>query len=69
MSDEPLSVEPVEANGATVGDALAGAAKGFPAWAATPIQARGAALERTADLYEQHRDALIARPAVAPASV
>src|SRR3954467_8017310 len=49
-----------EANGETVPDALAGAAKGFPAWAATPVETRASALERTADLYEQHRDALLA---------
>src|SRR3954467_4498226 len=49
-----------EANGETVPDALAGAAKGFPAWVATPVETRASALERTADLYEQHRDALLA---------
>src|SRR5215213_1060720 len=49
-----------EANGEAVPDALAGAAKGFPAWAATPVETRASALERTADLYEQHRDALLA---------
>jgi RHH-type proline utilization regulon transcriptional repressor/proline dehydrogenase/delta 1-pyrroline-5-carboxylate dehydrogenase len=49
-----------EADGETVSDALAGAAKGFPAWAATPVETRASALERTADLYEQNRDALLA---------
>ena len=49
-----------QAKGESVADALNGAAKGFAAWNATPVADRAAALERTADLYEKHRDALIA---------
>jgi len=48
------------AGGATVQEALAAAAKGFARWAAHPIEDRAAALEHTADLYQQNRDALIA---------
>ena len=49
-----------EADEAIAAEALAAAAKGFAAWAARPVAERAAALERTADLYEQHRDALLA---------
>jgi RHH-type transcriptional regulator, proline utilization regulon repressor / proline dehydrogenase / delta 1-pyrroline-5-carboxylate dehydrogenase len=49
-----------EADDAIVRDALAAAAKGFPAWAARPVAERAAALERAADAFEQNRDALIA---------
>ncbi len=49
-----------QSKGENVADALAGAAKGFAAWNATPVDDRAAALERIADLYEQSRDALIA---------
>ena len=49
-----------QAKGESVADALNGAEKGFAAWNATPVADRAAALERTADLYEKHRDALIA---------
>jgi RHH-type proline utilization regulon transcriptional repressor/proline dehydrogenase/delta 1-pyrroline-5-carboxylate dehydrogenase len=48
------------ATGESVADALNGAAKGFAGWNGTPVADRAAALERTADLYETHRDALIA---------
>jgi RHH-type proline utilization regulon transcriptional repressor/proline dehydrogenase/delta 1-pyrroline-5-carboxylate dehydrogenase len=48
------------AKGETVAQALSGAEAGFAAWNATPVAERAAALERTADLYERHRDALIA---------
>ena len=49
-----------EASDAIVREALAAAAKGFPAWAARPVDERAAALDRTADLFEQNRDALVA---------
>jgi RHH-type transcriptional regulator, proline utilization regulon repressor / proline dehydrogenase / delta 1-pyrroline-5-carboxylate dehydrogenase len=49
-----------QAKGDSVAAALAGAARGFTAWNATPIETRAAALERVADLYERNRDALIA---------
>ena len=49
-----------EADEAIAAQALAAAAKGFAAWAARPVEERAAALERTADLYEQNRDALLA---------
>ena len=32
----------------------------FPAWSATPVDARAAVLDRLADLLEEHRDALMA---------
>jgi RHH-type proline utilization regulon transcriptional repressor/proline dehydrogenase/delta 1-pyrroline-5-carboxylate dehydrogenase len=51
---------PRQANGESVTEALNGAAKGFAAWNATPVEARAAALDRTADLYERNRDALLA---------
>jgi RHH-type proline utilization regulon transcriptional repressor/proline dehydrogenase/delta 1-pyrroline-5-carboxylate dehydrogenase len=49
-----------QATGESVADALNGAEKGFAAWNATPVADRAASLERAADLYEKHRDALIA---------
>jgi RHH-type proline utilization regulon transcriptional repressor/proline dehydrogenase/delta 1-pyrroline-5-carboxylate dehydrogenase len=49
-----------EADAAIAVEALAAAARGFSAWAAQPVSARAAALERTADLYEQNRAALLA---------
>jgi RHH-type proline utilization regulon transcriptional repressor/proline dehydrogenase/delta 1-pyrroline-5-carboxylate dehydrogenase len=49
-----------QTKGESVADALNGAEKGFAPWNATPVAERAAALERTADLYETHRDALIA---------
>jgi len=49
-----------QAKAQSVSNALDGGARGFAAWNATPVQARAAALERTADLYERNRDALIA---------
>jgi RHH-type proline utilization regulon transcriptional repressor/proline dehydrogenase/delta 1-pyrroline-5-carboxylate dehydrogenase len=48
------------AKDATAGAALSAAAIGFAAWNATPVEARAAALERAAALYEQNRGALIA---------
>ncbi|MEA2929254.1 MAG: RHH-type transcriptional regulator, proline utilization regulon repressor / proline dehydrogenase [Hyphomicrobiales bacterium] len=49
-----------EANDAIVRDALGAAAKGFPPWAARPIDERAAAVERAADLFEEDRGPLIA---------
>jgi len=40
--------------------AMAAAAAGFPAWAATPCEERAAVLERAAELLEQHRGELLA---------
>jgi RHH-type proline utilization regulon transcriptional repressor/proline dehydrogenase/delta 1-pyrroline-5-carboxylate dehydrogenase len=40
---------------AIVTAAMAAAASGFPAWAATPLEQRGAILDRAGDLLEQHR--------------
>ncbi len=40
--------------------AMAAAAAGFPAWAATACEERAAVLERTAELLEQHRGELLA---------
>lgn len=41
--------------------AMAGAAAAFPAWDRTPVAERAAALERAADLIEDHRAGLMAR--------
>jgi RHH-type proline utilization regulon transcriptional repressor/proline dehydrogenase/delta 1-pyrroline-5-carboxylate dehydrogenase len=49
-----------QAKGESVSDALAGAAKGFTAWSEMSVADRAIALDRTAGLYEKHRDALIA---------
>jgi RHH-type transcriptional regulator, proline utilization regulon repressor / proline dehydrogenase / delta 1-pyrroline-5-carboxylate dehydrogenase len=49
-----------EGDGAIVTAAMAAAAAGFPAWAATPVAQRAAALERAADLVEARRGPLIA---------
>jgi RHH-type proline utilization regulon transcriptional repressor/proline dehydrogenase/delta 1-pyrroline-5-carboxylate dehydrogenase len=49
-----------EADEAVVRAAVAAAAAGFPAWAATPVEARAAALERSADVLEEGRGRLIA---------
>jgi RHH-type proline utilization regulon transcriptional repressor/proline dehydrogenase/delta 1-pyrroline-5-carboxylate dehydrogenase len=49
-----------EADATTAAQALAAAAQGFAAWAARPVEARAAALERTADLFEQNRAGLLA---------
>ncbi|MEJ1156881.1 bifunctional proline dehydrogenase/L-glutamate gamma-semialdehyde dehydrogenase PutA [Prosthecomicrobium sp. N25] len=50
----------VEATPAVAADAMAAAARGFPAWSATPVEIRAAALERAADLLEGNRDRLMA---------
>jgi RHH-type proline utilization regulon transcriptional repressor/proline dehydrogenase/delta 1-pyrroline-5-carboxylate dehydrogenase len=48
-----------EGDEAIVNAAMAAAAAGFPAWAATPCEERAQVLERAADRIEQDRDALI----------
>jgi RHH-type transcriptional regulator, proline utilization regulon repressor / proline dehydrogenase / delta 1-pyrroline-5-carboxylate dehydrogenase len=49
-----------EGDEAIVNAAMAAAAAGFPSWAATPRDQRAAALERAADLLEDHRGDLLA---------
>jgi RHH-type transcriptional regulator, proline utilization regulon repressor / proline dehydrogenase / delta 1-pyrroline-5-carboxylate dehydrogenase len=49
-----------EGDEAIVRAAMAAAAAGFPAWAATPCEERAAALERAAGLLEDHRGELLA---------
>ena len=44
---------------ATVDELVSGAAAAFPAWSATPVETRAAALERLADLLEVHRTELM----------
>jgi RHH-type proline utilization regulon transcriptional repressor/proline dehydrogenase/delta 1-pyrroline-5-carboxylate dehydrogenase len=49
----------VAATAAQVSEAVTAARTAFPKWAATPVDARAAALERTADLIETNRAWLI----------
>ncbi|MFZ0425487.1 MAG: bifunctional proline dehydrogenase/L-glutamate gamma-semialdehyde dehydrogenase PutA [Xanthobacteraceae bacterium] len=49
-----------EADATLVRSAVAAAAAGFPAWAATPIEERAVALERAADRLELNRGRLLA---------
>ncbi|HTQ82906.1 MAG TPA: bifunctional proline dehydrogenase/L-glutamate gamma-semialdehyde dehydrogenase PutA [Pseudolabrys sp.] len=49
-----------DGDAAIVGAAIAAAQAGFPAWSATPVAQRAAALERAGDLIEQNRGRLIA---------
>jgi RHH-type proline utilization regulon transcriptional repressor/proline dehydrogenase/delta 1-pyrroline-5-carboxylate dehydrogenase len=49
-----------EADDAIVISAMAAAAAGFPAWAATPVDERAAVLERAADRLEVNRGRLLA---------
>jgi RHH-type transcriptional regulator, proline utilization regulon repressor / proline dehydrogenase / delta 1-pyrroline-5-carboxylate dehydrogenase len=49
-----------EADDAIVISAMAAAAAGFPAWAATPVDERSAVLERAADRLEVNRGRLLA---------
>src|SRR5206468_3278432 len=63
LSDVKNAGPLAQAKGGNVQDALAGAARGFAAWNATPLGERAASLERSADLFERHRDGLIALPA------
>jgi RHH-type proline utilization regulon transcriptional repressor/proline dehydrogenase/delta 1-pyrroline-5-carboxylate dehydrogenase len=55
-----IALPGIEGDEAIVRAAMAAAAAGFPAWAATPCEERAAALERAADRLEQERGALIA---------
>jgi RHH-type proline utilization regulon transcriptional repressor/proline dehydrogenase/delta 1-pyrroline-5-carboxylate dehydrogenase len=48
-----------ESDQASLGAAIAAAALGFPAWAATPVGERAAALERAAGLLQQNRGRLL----------
>ncbi len=52
--------EVVEASAADVAEACAAAAAAQPAWDATPVETRAAALERLADALEADRPALLA---------
>jgi RHH-type proline utilization regulon transcriptional repressor/proline dehydrogenase/delta 1-pyrroline-5-carboxylate dehydrogenase len=49
-----------EGDEAVVRGAFAAAQAGFPAWNAAPVETRAAALDRAADLLEEHRGPLIA---------
>jgi RHH-type proline utilization regulon transcriptional repressor/proline dehydrogenase/delta 1-pyrroline-5-carboxylate dehydrogenase len=49
-----------EGDAAVASAAMSAASAGFPAWAATPLAARAAILERAGDLIESRRGALIA---------
>jgi RHH-type transcriptional regulator, proline utilization regulon repressor / proline dehydrogenase / delta 1-pyrroline-5-carboxylate dehydrogenase len=49
-----------ESDEASLGAAMAAATLGFPAWAATSVGERAAALERAADLLQQNRGRLLA---------
>jgi RHH-type proline utilization regulon transcriptional repressor/proline dehydrogenase/delta 1-pyrroline-5-carboxylate dehydrogenase len=53
-----LSVTPVSTE--AVRDAVTRAHAAFPAWRATPVEARADCLDRLADLLERHRDELMA---------
>jgi RHH-type transcriptional regulator, proline utilization regulon repressor / proline dehydrogenase / delta 1-pyrroline-5-carboxylate dehydrogenase len=50
----------LEGDAATVSKAMAAAAAGFPAWAATPVAKRAAILDRAAERLHQNRGLLIA---------
>jgi RHH-type proline utilization regulon transcriptional repressor/proline dehydrogenase/delta 1-pyrroline-5-carboxylate dehydrogenase len=49
-----------EGDAESAATAVAAAAAGFPAWAATPVETRAAALERAGDALERERGKLIA---------
>jgi RHH-type proline utilization regulon transcriptional repressor/proline dehydrogenase/delta 1-pyrroline-5-carboxylate dehydrogenase len=49
-----------EGDAETAAAAIGAALTGFSAWAATPVEARAAALERAADAFEEQRGKLIA---------
>jgi RHH-type proline utilization regulon transcriptional repressor/proline dehydrogenase/delta 1-pyrroline-5-carboxylate dehydrogenase len=53
-----LSVSPVSTE--AVRDAVSRAHAAFPAWRATPVEARADCIDRLADLLERHRDELMA---------
>ena len=48
-----------EADGTTAALAMDAAARGFPAWAATPAETRAACLDRAADAFEASRETLL----------
>ncbi|WP_024881369.1 bifunctional proline dehydrogenase/L-glutamate gamma-semialdehyde dehydrogenase PutA [Methylosinus sp. LW3] len=58
--DSSLIGSIVEADVETARAAMAIASRAFPAWEATPVEARAAILERAADLVEAHSGPLIA---------
>jgi len=64
MIVSPIDGSPVgivrEGDAAIARAAMAAAAAGFPAWAATPVVERAAALDRAADRLEQERGLLLA---------
>jgi RHH-type proline utilization regulon transcriptional repressor/proline dehydrogenase/delta 1-pyrroline-5-carboxylate dehydrogenase len=64
LLNSPIDGEPigrvVEGNDAVAAAAMAAAQAGFPRWAATPISARAAMLERASDLIEAERGRFIA---------
>jgi RHH-type proline utilization regulon transcriptional repressor/proline dehydrogenase/delta 1-pyrroline-5-carboxylate dehydrogenase len=57
--DGAIVGEVAEGDRAAVAAAMTAASAGFPAWDATPVGARAAALERAADLIERDRARLI----------
>ncbi|OAI30824.1 bifunctional proline dehydrogenase/L-glutamate gamma-semialdehyde dehydrogenase [Methylosinus sp. R-45379] len=59
-TDSSLIGSVVEADVETARAAMAIASRAFPAWEATPVEARAAILERAADLVEAHSGPLIA---------
>jgi RHH-type proline utilization regulon transcriptional repressor/proline dehydrogenase/delta 1-pyrroline-5-carboxylate dehydrogenase len=62
--NSPIDGKPIgtveDGDEAIVSAAFAAAEAVFPAWSATPVETRAAALERAGDLIEQHRGRLIA---------
>ncbi len=50
----------IESDWAALAAAMAAAAEGFPAWAATPVGERAAVLARAGDLLQQNRSRLLA---------
>ncbi len=55
-----LPTAPVAGTTADVAEAVDAADRAFPAWVATPVAARAAALDRLADLLERDRETLMA---------
>lgn len=58
--DDSIVGSVIEADGETARAAMAAAARAFPAWEATAVEARAAIVERAADLVEARRGRLIA---------
>lgn len=58
--DAALIGSVVEADAQTARDAMAAAARAFPAWEATPVEARADIIERAADFIEARRGLFIA---------